>query len=187
MKRKIIVQLIMIFSVVMLAACSTPSELLRGAKFSSLQLSLLQTELNEHVELVNKAMEERKQRIIRGYHHDFDLSKEVEDQLYITGNDTESKALIKIVKKFEKRNDEFDALIKSKTTMLGGLTEQLKISTESFSNTQNALTDLATEETVSEQLDFFLTYVIDVQNNIEAQRKAEQDKINEEQKKKAEK
>jgi len=160
----------------MLAACSTPSELLHGAKFSALQLSLLQTELNLHTTLSNQASQERKQRIIRSYHDDFDLSNEVEDQLYISGTGAETIKLIKIIKRFEKRNNDLNILTERETTRLGGLTDELKISTDAFSKTQNALTDLATEETISEQFNFFLNYALDVQGNFEAQRKATEEK-----------
>lgn len=74
-----------------------------------------------------------------------------------------------IIKRYEERNNNLEVFLHSEKIRIKGLTAPLNISSKSFSKAQQALTDLADEESKNEQFDFFLKYILDVQSNIGTQ------------------
>lgn len=172
MKQLIDSRLILAAGILGLSACSTPQPVREGAQFSAAQLAVFQSELQGYAASSNANIEKQTAIMIEQFKDRLTLERETEDTLYFTTGKTElSNELVILAKRYESREDDAERLIKPELARLGGLTQPIKFSSESFVKAMKALAELGDEEDIEEQLAFIASYVQDVQKSIKAEEK----------------
>ena len=175
---RLLIHILSIIIVVVLSACATPEPLRKGAELSSAELALLQTELQNYAKNANANIKERTERLQEQVKVQLVLEQQEEEALYIgLANDKQMenfyKELLNLANRFQEREAATLALQAVYAERLSGLTQALKIPTESFKKTQEALARLAEKASIEKQLEFIQQYIKDVKTEFEAKRKAE--------------
>jgi hypothetical protein len=173
-----LIDVLCLISVVVLSACATPEPLRKGAELSSTELALLQTELQNYAKNANANIKERTARLQEQVKVQLALKREEEEALYIgLANEKQMenfyKELLNLANRLQEREAAALALQAAYAERLSSLTQALKIPTESFQKTQEALARLAEKASIEQQLAFIQQYVKDVKTEFEAKRKAE--------------
>lgn len=175
---RLLIHILSIIVVFVLSACVTPEPLRKGAELSSTELALLQTELQNYAKNANANIKKRTERLQEQVKVQLALKQQEEDALYIglANNkqmDNFYKEIVNLANRFQEREAAALALQVAYAERLSGLTQTLKIPTESFKKTQEALARLAEKASIEQQLEFIQQYIKDVKTEFEAKSKAE--------------